>query len=77
MAQPSQADHRRLATLAQTLAERRSASSASVTIKVAANGTPQPEVVVTPDTTEDDLDRMTALAIKSVARIVKETAAKA
>lgn len=72
---PSAPSHRTsVSELAKLLAERRSAASASVTVKVAANGTPQPEVVVTPDTTEADIDRMTALAIRSVTRIVKETA---
>lgn len=76
MTQPSQADHRRLATLAQTLAtlaqtlaERRSASSASVTAKVASNGTWHGEASTTADTTEEDIDRMTRLAIRSVAEI--------
>ena len=70
---PSAADHRRLAALAQTLADRRSASSSYVNVKVSAQGVPQPDVNVTPDTTEDDLDRMTDLAIKAVSRIMDAT----
>ena len=69
----SHADHRRLAALAQTLAERRSASNSYVNVKVSAQGAIQPEVNVTPDTTQEDIDRMTALAISSVTAIMAES----
>ena len=71
--QVSHADHRRLAALAQTLADRRSGSNSYVNVKVSAQGVPQPDVNVTPDTTEEDLDRMTDLAIKAVSRIMEAT----
>ena len=72
----SHADHRRLAALAQTLADRRSASASYVNVKVSAQGVLQPDVNVTPDTTEDDLDRMTQLAIRSVAAIMEASPPK-
>ena len=59
--------------LAKTLAERRSAATAYVNVKVSAQGAMQPDVNVTPDTTEADIDRMTALAIRSVAAIMAES----
>lgn len=60
--------------MAQTLAERRSASNSYVNVKVSAQGVPQPDVNITPDTTQEDVDRMTDLAIYSVARIMAATA---
>ena len=57
--------------LAKTLAERRSAATAYVNIKVSAQGALQPDVNVTPDTTQADIDRMTKLALGSVETIMK------
>lgn len=59
--------------LAKTLAERRSAATAYVNVKVSAQGALQPDVNVTPDTTENDIDRMTTLALKSVAQIMAQS----
>lgn len=59
--------------LARTLAERRSAATAYVNVKVSAQGALQPDVNVTPDTTEADIDRMTELALKSVAAIMAQS----
>lgn len=59
--------------LARTLAERRSAATAYVNVKVSAQGALQPDVNVTPDTTEADIDRMTELALRSVAAIMKQS----
>ena len=59
--------------LAKTLAERRSAATAYVNVKVSAQGAMQPDVNVTPDTTEADIDRMTELAMRSVAAIMAES----
>ena len=59
--------------LAKTLAERRSAATAYVNVKVSAQGAMQPDVNVTPDTTEADIDRMTGLAMRSVAAIMAES----
>lgn len=56
--------------LATILAERRSAATACVNIKVSAQGAMQPDVNVTPDTTEVDIDRMTRLALRSVKEIM-------
>lgn len=59
--------------LAKTLAERRSAATAYVNVKVSAQGALQPDVNVTPDTTQDDIDRMTKLALSSVASIMAQS----
>ena len=59
--------------LAKTLAERRSAATAYVNVKVSAQGALQPDVNVTPDTSEGDIDRMTELALKSVAAIMAQS----
>ena len=72
---PSSASPRRITVsdLAKTLAERRSAATAYVNIKVSAQGALQPDVNVTPDTTQDDIDRMTQLALSSVATIMAQS----
>ena len=57
--------------LARTLAERRSAATAYVNVKVSAQGALQPEVNITPDTSEADADRMAAIAIKQVQAIMQ------
>ena len=72
MNDPQKAKRTTVSELAKTLAEKRSAASASVTVKVSAQGALQPEVVVTPDTTRDDIERMTELARWSVAEIMKD-----
>jgi intein-encoded DNA endonuclease-like protein len=62
--------------LARTLAERGQRASASVTVKVMSGGVVAPDITVTPDTTEEEIDRMTALALRSLSKIVLETAPK-
>ena len=59
--------------LAEIMAERRSAANAYVNIKGSAQGVAQPDVNITPDTTEADVDRMTEYALKAFARIIDET----
>lgn len=59
--------------LARTLAERRSAATAYVNIKVSAQGALQPDVNVTPDTTAEDAERMTTIALAQVVRIMAES----
>lgn len=61
----------RLHDLAHTLAERRSAATSYVNIKVSAQGALQPDVNITPDTQEEDADRMTAIALKQVNAIMQ------
>jgi len=65
-----------IAELAHTLAERRSAGGTYVNIKVSAQGSLQPDVNVTPDTDEEELRRMTAMALDSVAEIMAHSTAK-
>ena len=61
----------RLHDLARTLAERRSAVSSYVLVKVSAQGALQPEVNITPDTTQEDAQRMTRIAIEQVQAIMR------
>jgi hypothetical protein len=58
--------------LARTLAERRSAATAYINVKVSAQGALQPDVNVTPDTSEDDMQRMVRLAKWAVNEIMAE-----
>ena len=67
---PSRKPRTTMGELATILAERRSAATAYVNVKVSAQGALQPDVNVTPDTTETDIDEMTRLALRSVAAIM-------
>lgn len=62
--------------LARTLAERRSAATAYVNVKVSAQGALQPDVNITPDTSAEDMRRMVALAMEAVAAIMADAAPK-
>ena len=70
---PSVPKRTTVSELAKTLAERRSAATAYVNIKVSAQGALQPDVNVTPDTTNTDIERMTKLALSSVAAIMAQS----
>jgi hypothetical protein len=75
MSAPEQKPRRTtVSRLAEMLAERRSAASASVNIKGSAQGVAQPDVTVTPDTTREDVKRMTELALWSFEQIMTATA---
>jgi len=58
--------------LARTLAERRSAATAYVNVKVSAQGALQPDVNVTPDTSRDDVTRMVELAKWAVLELMAD-----
>lgn len=62
--------------LAKILAERRSAASAYVNLKGSAAGMAQPDVNITPDTTEEDVDRMTRLALRAFSELMSANAVK-
>ena len=62
--------------LARTLAERRSAATAYVNVKVSAQGALQPDVNVTPDTTQDDMDRMVKIAQSAVTTLMADGGGK-
>lgn len=74
MTDPEKSRRTTVSELAKTLAERRSAATAYVNVKVSAQGAMQPDVNVTPDTTQADIDRMTDLALRSVSKIMEATA---
>lgn len=59
--------------LARTLAERRSAATAYVNVKVSAQGALQPDVNVTPDTSQEDMHRMVTLALDAVRTLMAST----
>ena len=60
--------------LARLLAERRNTATATVEIKIMAGNVVAPSVTVTPDTTAEEIDRMTDLALGSFTRILAAAA---
>jgi hypothetical protein len=60
--------------LARLLAERRTTATATVEIKIMAGNVVAPSVTVTPDTTAEEIDRMTDLALGSFTRILAAAA---
>jgi hypothetical protein len=61
--------------LARLLAERRNTATATVEIKIMAGNVVAPSVTVTPDTTAEEIDRMTDLALRAFTAILAETTA--